>query len=95
MSQPPIPGQDNPNNTPQAIEKSFCAVILTAIPVEYNAVRSHLTDLKEETHPQGTIYERGKFTGNGKTWEVGIVEVGAGNATAAVDLFNAQSLAMS
>ena len=73
------------NNTPKATEKSFCAVILTAIAVEYNAVRRHLTDLKEETHSQGTIYERGKFTGNGKTWEVGIVEVGAGNTTAAVE----------
>ena len=62
-----------------------CAVILTAIPVEYNAVRSHLTDLQEEMHSQGTIYERGKFTTNGKTWQVGIVEVGAGNSGAAVE----------
>ncbi len=62
-----------------------CAVILTAIPVEYMAVRAHLTNPQEEMHPQGTIYERGKFTANGKTWEVGIVEVGAGNSTAAVE----------
>ena len=62
-----------------------CAVILTAIPVEYIAVRTHLTNLQEEMHPQGTIYERGKFTANGKTWEVGIVEVGAGNSSAAVE----------
>jgi nucleoside phosphorylase len=62
-----------------------CAVILTAIPIEYIAVRDHLTDLREEMHPQGTIYERGKFTANGKTWEVGIVEVGAGNAGAALE----------
>ncbi|WDD30217.1 5'-methylthioadenosine/S-adenosylhomocysteine nucleosidase (plasmid) [Nostoc sp. UHCC 0926] len=62
-----------------------CAVILTAIPIEYMAVRAHLADLREEMHPQGTIYERGKFTANGKTWEVGIVEVGAGNAGAALE----------
>jgi nucleoside phosphorylase len=61
------------------------AVILTAIPIEYMAVRSHLGNLQEELHPQGTIYERGKFTANGKTWEVGIVEVGAGNAGAALE----------
>jgi nucleoside phosphorylase len=62
-----------------------CAVILTAIPLEYMAVRAHLTDLREETHPQGTIYERGKFSANGNVWKVGIVEVGAGNSTAAVE----------
>jgi nucleoside phosphorylase len=62
-----------------------CAVILTAIPIEYEAVRSHLTDLQEEVNPQETIYERGKFTDKGKEWEVGIVEVGAGNVNAAVE----------
>lgn len=61
------------------------AVILTALPVEYLAVRTHPTDLREEMHPQGTIYERGKFTANGREWEVGIAEVGAGNAGAAVE----------
>lgn len=61
------------------------AVMLTALPIEYMAVRIHLTDLREEMHPQGTIYERGKFIANGKSWEVGIVEVGAGNASAGVE----------
>jgi nucleoside phosphorylase len=61
------------------------AVILTALPVEYLAVRSHLSDLQEKMHPQGTIYERGKFAANGQEWEVGIVETGAGNAGAAVE----------
>ena len=62
------------------------AIILTAILVEYRAVRVHLTDLREETHPQGTVYERGKFAAaNGKSWEVGIVRVGAGNSGAAVE----------
>lgn len=62
-----------------------CAVIVTALPVEYMAVRTHIDDLREEMHPQGTIYERGKFAANGKSWEVGIVEVGAGNAGAALE----------
>jgi nucleoside phosphorylase len=62
-----------------------CAVILTAIPVEYKAVRAHLSDLQEETHPEGTIYERGNFSSNGGSWEVGIVEMGAGIAEAAVE----------
>ncbi|MBD2124734.1 NB-ARC domain-containing protein [Trichocoleus sp. FACHB-262] len=61
------------------------AVILTALPVEYLAVRAHLVNLREEIHPQGTIYERGQFTADSQTWEVGIVEIGAGNPGAAVE----------
>lgn len=62
------------------------AVILTALPVEYSAIRSHLSDLSEETHPQGTIYEKGRFFVNRHiTWEVGIAEIGSGNAEAAAE----------
>lgn len=61
------------------------AVILTALPVEYAAVRAHLNDLHEETHPQGTIYECGQFTASGSIWDVGIVEIGAGNPGAALE----------
>ncbi|NEP59572.1 MAG: 5'-methylthioadenosine/S-adenosylhomocysteine nucleosidase [Symploca sp. SIO2G7] len=61
------------------------AVILTALPVEYLAVRRHLVELEEKMHPQGTIYEQGKFVAKGQEWEVGIVEVGAGNAGTAVE----------
>ena len=54
------------------------------MPVEYLAVRTHLTELREEMHPQGTIYERGKFiANNGNEWEVGVAEVEAGNVNAA------------
>ena len=62
-----------------------CAVILTALPVEYLAVRAHLQALQEEVHPQGTIYERGTFSGPQQEWEVGIVEIGAGNVGAALE----------
>lgn len=62
-----------------------CAAILTALPVEYLAVRAHLTDIHEETHSKGTIYERGKFAADGSTWDVGIVEIGAGNPGAALE----------
>ena len=59
--------------------------ILTALPVEYLAVRHHLNDLQEEIHPQGSIYERGTFMANGTCWQVGIAEMGAGNTSAAVE----------
>ena len=61
------------------------AVILTAIRVEYEAVRAHLTDLREEPHPQGTIYERGIFSNTNQDWDVIIGEIGAGNPTAALE----------
>jgi nucleoside phosphorylase len=61
------------------------AVILTALPIEYSSVCRHLTDLRDETSPRGTIYGRGTFTANGQCWDVGVAEVGAGNAGAAVE----------
>ena len=57
------------------------AVILTALSVEYLAVRAHFQALREEVHTQGTIYERGTFG----AWEVGIIEIGAGNVGAALE----------
>lgn len=60
-------------------------VILTAIPVEYQAVRAHLTNIREEHLPQGTIYERGTFSSNGHSWDVVVGEIGPGNPTAAVE----------
>jgi nucleoside phosphorylase len=60
------------------------AVILTALPVEFNAVRAHLTNLHEEVH-RGTVYETGIFSADGQVWEVGIVEIGAGNNSAAFE----------
>jgi nucleoside phosphorylase len=62
-----------------------CAVILTALPVEYLAVRAYLTNLQEEIHAKGSIYERGQFAVEGQTWDVGIVEIGAGNSGAALE----------
>ncbi len=60
-----------------------CAVILTALPVEYLAVRKHLANPKEVVHPNGTIYERGDFADG---WQVGLVEIGAGNVGAALEV---------
>ena len=61
-----------------------CAVILTAIPVEYMAVRAYLTEPQETVHPRGTIYEQGTFFANDRVWDVRIVEIGAGDSGAAV-----------
>src|SRR4051812_38445462 len=61
-----------------------CAMILTALRVEYNAVRPYLSRIREETN-KGTVYEIGTFTAERWLWEIGIAEVGAGNATAALE----------
>lgn len=61
-----------------------CAVILTALPVEYRAVRNHLRGIKEEVH-KGTVYERGIFLAEAGRWQVGIVQIGVGNAPAAAE----------
>ena len=59
------------------------ALVLTALPVEYAAVRAHLENLTEEEHREGDVYERGLFKSGDQTWDVGIVEMGAGNPNAA------------
>jgi nucleoside phosphorylase len=61
------------------------AVILTALGLEHEAVCTHLTDLQEVVHPEGTVYQKGKFVANGNTWEVYVVEIGAGNNRAAAE----------
>lgn len=59
------------------------AVVLTALRVEYEAVRAHLTEVTEDEHPEGDVYQRGLFKAGDRLWEVGIVEMGAGNPNAA------------
>jgi nucleoside phosphorylase len=60
------------------------AVILTALPVEYLAVRQHLSNLEKKIH-KGTVYRQGQFTVGALNWEIGIVEIGAGNTRAAAE----------
>jgi nucleoside phosphorylase len=69
-----------------------CAVILTALSVECLAVCAHLSNLKQEVHPQGTIYERGQFDSSKDVWDVAVLEIGAGNSTAAIEAQRAIAL---
>jgi nucleoside phosphorylase len=59
------------------------AVILTALGLEYDAVRGRLTDLKLHVHRSGTRYELGRLTDAGSGWEVVLAEIGEGNQAAA------------
>lgn len=67
------------------------AVILSALQLEYLAVRAHLTVVRELVLQQGTIYQVGHFEANNQTWEVLITEVGMGNNRAAVETERALS----
>ncbi|HLI09443.1 MAG TPA: 5'-methylthioadenosine/S-adenosylhomocysteine nucleosidase [Ktedonobacteraceae bacterium] len=66
------------------LAKPPCAAILTALSVEYRAVRHHLRSIKEEVH-KGTVYERGIFLAEAGNWQVGIVQVGVGSGSAATE----------
>ncbi|MFJ2241739.1 hypothetical protein [Streptomyces sp. NPDC087859] len=58
------------------------AVILTALPLEYEAVRAHLTEVEKLVHqPTGTRAERGRLAGT--PWCVALAEIGEGTLTAA------------
>jgi adenosylhomocysteine nucleosidase len=59
-------------------------LLQTALHLEFNAMKTYLTNLKPETHPTtGSRYEKGIFTHNGKHAEILLVETGAGNVRAA------------
>ncbi|WP_052768623.1 hypothetical protein [Streptomyces humi] len=57
------------------------AVVLTALSVEYEAVRAHLTDTRTLVHPSGTRVEHGRLPGT--PWYVALAEIGEGTLTAA------------
>ncbi|WP_326719984.1 MULTISPECIES: effector-associated domain 2-containing protein [unclassified Streptomyces] len=57
-------------------------VLLTALPVEYAAVRDCLTEIQPLTHPSGTRAESGRILG--VPWRIVLVETGAGPLNAAV-----------
>src|SRR2546421_1266267 len=62
------------------------AVILTALSLEYEAIRHHLKDIRRERHPQGTIYEVGTFISHTEIqWNIAIAETGQGNTRAAFE----------
>lgn len=60
-------------------------VIITALPVEYAAVRSYLTALTEVVHPEGTIYECGIYSRGLLSWNVALVEISSGSITTAAE----------
>ncbi len=62
------------------------AVILTALGLEYGAVREHLVGTPTEREERGSLYELADFPGRHVTWRVVTAQTGAGNAPAAVQV---------
>lgn len=67
-----------------------CVLVLTALDLEYQAVREHLTGLRERGHPAGTLFETGYLRGDGA--EIILVLTGEGNLGAAVLAERAMSM---
>lgn len=67
------------------------AVVLTALDVEYDAVRARLDDLRPVRVPGGTRFEIGDLHGDSLEWEVAVAEIGEGNLDAAIEAGNAIS----
>jgi nucleoside phosphorylase/tetratricopeptide (TPR) repeat protein len=61
------------------------AVIITALPLEREAVLQHLHDVKEEPEHNGSIYRRGIFDERSDAWDVVVAEIGPGNVNAAAE----------
>jgi nucleoside phosphorylase/DNA-binding transcriptional ArsR family regulator/tetratricopeptide (TPR) repeat protein len=64
-------------------------VVLTALALEYQAMRKHLADPTLLRTPSGTRYEVGILPGDKVDWRVHIAEIGMGNAGAAVEVTGA------
>jgi nucleoside phosphorylase len=64
-------------------------VVLTALALEYAAVRSHLADLAQRRTRSGTRYEVGLVRGEHLDWEVHLAEVDMGNSGAAAEVAGA------
>jgi len=58
------------------------AVVLCALPVEYQAMQAHLTEVRNEDHQAGTRFKVGQLA-NGH-WRVALARTGPGNVDAAV-----------
>jgi 8-oxo-dGTP diphosphatase len=65
-------------------------VILTALNLEYQAVRTHMADLRTQVHPAGTRFECGTLPG--RSGRIALAVIGEGNQSAAVQAERAIAL---
>jgi len=58
---------------------------MTALPLEYSAVRRHVEDVHLVNHQSGTLYEEGVFRTGTESFPVLLCQTGAGNTNAALE----------
>lgn len=59
-------------------------LIMTALSLEFDAVKKYLIDLETVVHPStGSMYKAGKYNSESKSYSILLVEAGAGNVRAA------------
>ena len=75
-----------PLSAPKPVLK---VVVLTALGVEYAAVRAHLAGVRLRRTRSGTRYDVGLVPGEHLDWEVYLGEVGMGNSGAAAEVAGA------
>ncbi|AZQ37501.1 nucleosidase [Streptomyces cyaneochromogenes] len=62
-------------------ETPHTVLVLTALPLEYAAIRAHIEERDERVHPDGTRVEIGRLSGT--PWHAAIAELGMGAERAA------------
>jgi tetratricopeptide (TPR) repeat protein/nucleoside phosphorylase len=72
-----------PDSSPTPL--SCEVIILTALPIERQAVLRYLQEPQEVIHPSGTIYHQGCFAGTHRSWNVAVAEIGMGGVAAALE----------
>ncbi len=66
----------------EPVDETARVVVLTALDVEYQAVREHLVDVVSVAHPAGTLFEIGRLGQSSGRVAIGLT--GSGNTNAAV-----------
>lgn len=77
----PRPTSADDTKGPREAPSARRVVVVTALDVEFCAVRQLLSSVRREAHPTGTIYDVGRYEG----WEVAVVEAGAGQSRASFE----------
>lgn len=67
------------------MESPLRAVIITALPIECQEMRAHLSHPHPESHPEGSVYWSGFFPCDSCRWDVKVAEIGSGNTETALE----------